>query len=328
VKVRVRDGCRGGQEQFRWNQVTNQDFKDREQYLGATTKVGMMGKFGRYYLHDWYTKKRDTAESINEELGNVKAYEEELMQEALGLKPKRLLLQKKQMSEEELKVFLAKEKPEGRRGRDQMGPQKKIVANEFGEQVTEEDYVGKAYLDSTIKGVGFASHRSAKLEEYKAQVIGTEAKLEGCKEQGIKVEDWDGTDVVKLGFGHVKSESSSSHVKTEPKAEEDLKREPGDVKDDPTAVADDAKDEGPPGDPANEGFDGAGRAPKRRREGEESDERRLRKAEKKLEKKYKKVKRQQKQAEKKLRKAAKQVKKAEKKAKARKKSSSSTSSSS
>jgi len=188
--MRIREGCRGGQEQFRWNQVKDQDFKDREQYLGQSTKVGTMGKFGRYYQHDWYAKKRDTAESIDEEKAAVQAYEEELMQEALGLKPKNLLLAKRQLTPEELKEFLSKDKPEGKRGRDVMGPQKKIIKNEFGEQVMEgvDGCVEEAARDAPIKGIGFASHRTAKLEEQKAQIIGTVGKLEGSKFSAVKME--------------------------------------------------------------------------------------------------------------------------------------------
>jgi len=95
VRMYTREGCRGGREQFKWDSLKEQDFKDREQYLGISQKVGLMGKFGRYYVHDWYAKTRETATSISEEKDAVKAYEEELMQEALGNKPKKLLLARK-----------------------------------------------------------------------------------------------------------------------------------------------------------------------------------------------------------------------------------------
>ena len=58
LKVRVREGCRGGQEQFKWNSLRDEEFKDRECYLGQSTKVVMMGKFGHYYKHDWYAQKK------------------------------------------------------------------------------------------------------------------------------------------------------------------------------------------------------------------------------------------------------------------------------
>ena len=58
LKVRVREGCRGGQEQFKWNSLREQEFKDRECYLRQSTKVGMIGKFGYNSKHDWYAKKK------------------------------------------------------------------------------------------------------------------------------------------------------------------------------------------------------------------------------------------------------------------------------
>eukprot|EP00928_Gymnodinium_smaydae_P057668 TRINITY_DN40888_c0_g1_i1.p1 TRINITY_DN40888_c0_g1~~TRINITY_DN40888_c0_g1_i1.p1 ORF type:complete len:377 (+),score=123.46 TRINITY_DN40888_c0_g1_i1:85-1131(+) len=329
LKVRPRDGCRGGQEQFRWNQVTSQDYKDREQYLGASTKVGMMGKFGQYYLHDWYARKRDTPEQVEDEKESIKAYEEELMQEALGLKPKKLLLQKKQLTEEELKLHLSKEKPEGRRGRTPMGPQGKLTTNEFGEQVVEDDIVGKAYLDTTIKGVGFAAHRNAKLEEYKVQAFGTTTKLEGC----IKIEDGD-DDVMRFGFG-MKNEPG---VKNEPvvKQERGLKEEPKmEPKEEPGAgqaaassssssgVRRDAKSEAEVKDEDRSRGEKRGRGDAE--EGDpapEAEGARDPKAAKKAakeEKKKRKAEKKQKKLTKKLKKAAKKAKKAQKTAKKAKK---------
>jgi len=182
VKVKIKDGCRGGREQFQWRSIKEQEYKDRESYLGQSMKVGQMGKFGKYYMHDWYARKRDTTASIAEERGAVQAYEEELMQEALGLKPKKLLLAKKQMSEEELKEFLKSKKEDT--GREAMGPQKKVMRNELGEEVvtSNEDMLAEAVRDGTLKGLGFASHRDAKLERIKVQALGTESELKGLKE--------------------------------------------------------------------------------------------------------------------------------------------------
>ncbi|CAE8700122.1 unnamed protein product, partial [Polarella glacialis] len=180
-KMRVREGCRGGQEQFKWNSIKDQDFKDRECYLGQSSKVGTMSKFGKYYKHDWYAQSRDTAENISEERQSVQAFEEELMQEALGLKPKKLLLAKVQMNEQELKEFLKAKKGEDKNGREVMGPQRKIMTNEYGEQVStsNEEYIGDAFRDAQIKGLGFAHHRDAKLEKIKAEVMGTKSELKG-----------------------------------------------------------------------------------------------------------------------------------------------------
>jgi len=210
VKVRIKEGCRGGREQFTWNSIKQQDFKDRESYLGQSMKVGQMGKFGKYYRHDWYATSRDTTTSISDERESVQAYEEELMQEALGMKPKKLLLAKQQMSEEELKAFLKSKKGEDT-GREAMGPQKHIRTNEFGEQVahSNEDFFAEAVRDKgSLKGLGFASHRDAKLEKIKAATMGVEGQLKGSSKNE-----------------NLKSEMKLEYVKSEVKTE--LKTEPG-----------------------------------------------------------------------------------------------------
>ncbi|CAK9064843.1 unnamed protein product [Durusdinium trenchii] len=275
VKVRIKDGCRGGREQFTWGSIKEQEFKDRESYLGQSTKVGQMGKFGKYYLHDWYARKRDTTASIAEERGAVQAYEEELMQEALGLKPKKLLLAKKQMNEEELKEFLKAKKND--EGREAMGPQKKVMRNELGEEVvtSNEDQMAQAVRDGTLKGLGFASHRDAKLERIKAQTLGTESELKGLKE---------------LPKAPVKGEVMKLEVKTEVKTEIDA------VASGSSKVESEVKDE------AKEEEEVAGRS---------EDDTKAEKKDKKEKKKDKKAKK----AAKKLKKMEKKVAKKEKKAK-------------
>lgn len=208
LRVRIREGCRGGREQFKWNQIQEQDFKDREQYLGQSTKVGLMGKFGRYYVHDWYSRKRERPEDLKDELDTVKAYEEQLMQEALGLKPKKLMLSKKQLTEEEVQELLKRDedKSEDKKGMTPMGPQKKIVKNEYGEEIaaSNEDFVAIAAREAPIKGLGFAIHRTSKLEEIKAQTFGTSSQLAGSS--GL-------------------SSSSSSKVEAKSEVKEEVKTE-------------------------------------------------------------------------------------------------------
>lgn len=308
-KVKIRDGCRGGQEQFQWNSIKEQDFKDRECYLGQSTKIGTMGKFGRYSQHDWFSKKRDSATTIQEERKSIQAYEEELMQEALGLKPKKLLLAKKQLTEEELKEFLKKDKD---KGREAMGPQKKVVKNEFGEQVatSNEDFIADAARDSMIAGLGFASHRDAKLEKIKADAFGTSGQLQGSKNPGL---------VAPLTL---KGEVVDQKVKLEA-----VKRE---VKEELTEEAAEAGD--------NHGVADAllevkleSDSKKRRLESDGLDEKSARKAAKKekKEKKLMKAEKKLKKNEKKLAKAEKKAaKEAEKLRKAKRRSPSSSSSSS
>lgn len=251
-KIFTRDGCRGGREQFKWDSLKEQEFKDREQYLGVSTKVGLMGKFGRYQVHDWYARKRDTAESIDQERGAVQKYEDELMQEALGLKPKKLLLAKRQLTEEELKEYLTrdKEKAPEKKGRELMGPQKKTMTDATGNEVEADELLA----DGPTKGLGFAAHRNAKLEKYKAQVMGTESQLQGA--------------------GDVKFE-----IKAEMKVE--VKDEPAD------GVA--AASSSTSGAGLKEEFKLEKMEMKEESEEVDADERRRRKAEKKLSKKQKKT---------------------------------------
>eukprot|EP00389_Voromonas_pontica_P005533 GDKH01008274.1.p1 GENE.GDKH01008274.1~~GDKH01008274.1.p1 ORF type:complete len:256 (+),score=43.59 GDKH01008274.1:124-891(+) len=102
-----REGTRGGLEQFRWDSIKDQKYGDREQYLGHSTKIGLMGKGGRFVKNDWWTKaKKDSAQTIGTERSAVKNFEEELMQEALGLKPKNLMNKGNALSEDKMKELL------------------------------------------------------------------------------------------------------------------------------------------------------------------------------------------------------------------------------
>ncbi|KAF4678323.1 hypothetical protein FOL47_000052 [Perkinsus chesapeaki] len=87
-----REGVRGGLEQFKWDDIKNISYKDREQYLGYSTRLGQLGKFGRWNRNDWWRKERRGAKQIEDERTSVQQYENEIMLEALGQKPKRLLL--------------------------------------------------------------------------------------------------------------------------------------------------------------------------------------------------------------------------------------------
>lgn len=299
----TREGCRGGRDNFKWGDIKEQDFKDREQYLGASMKVGLMAKFGKYYVHDWYAQKRDTATSIDEERRDVQQYEEELMQEALGLKPKKLLLQKKELSAEELKGVLMKEseKRADQKGREQMGPQKGTMVDDANGQEVEASIL---FTDARIDGLGFAAHRNAKLEKYKTDVLGTEAKLEGIKGETMKSEvkkELTEEDKLRLGPGGSASSSSASGFKKE-EVKSEVKAEGAAVlKEDADAVLKaeaDIKNE--PADPSGS---------KRHREDEDPEARKRRKAEKKA-KKDKKQKKAEKKAKKQVKKAAKKEKKA------------------
>mmetsp|Transcript_19441 Transcript_19441/g.45243 ORF Transcript_19441/g.45243 Transcript_19441/m.45243 type:complete len:341 (+) Transcript_19441:73-1095(+) len=306
LRVRIRDGCRGGKEQFTWSSIKDQEFKDREQYLGASTKVGLMGKFGRYYVHDWYAKKRDTAESIADEQETVQAYEEELMQEALGMKPKKLLLSKRQLTPEEFEEFVQRDKAkskeqvsDGKRGL--IGKQKRLETNQYGEEQEAEEERGNMMGERTA-GLGFAAHRSAKLEAMKAETLGTKGELQGSKSRMESI------------MAKYKPDGVKDEVKQEVKEEEDDERmavggsssskaAPA-LKNAKEEVKEEVKEEGQP------------RGEKRAHEDvkvESKAELKKMKKEKKAEKKEKKKEKKMKKKEKKLaKKAKKEAKKAEK----------------
>ena len=81
----ARGGTRGGKDQFSWEGVKAD--KDREFYLGHSVKATT----GRWQKHKdvfWYTREKgDSANPIADELRQVKEREEDLMLEALGMKP-------------------------------------------------------------------------------------------------------------------------------------------------------------------------------------------------------------------------------------------------
>jgi hypothetical protein len=97
----TRGGVRGGREQFKWDSLKSMSTKEREHYLGSIVHVGVPGKFGESNKHDWWrgdSKSNEPSTSVTEEKSRLKAMETELMQEALGLKPKRLMLSKNRLS--------------------------------------------------------------------------------------------------------------------------------------------------------------------------------------------------------------------------------------
>ncbi|KAF8822186.1 hypothetical protein IE077_000030 [Cardiosporidium cionae] len=105
-----REGTRGGLELFKWDDVKSQGYKERECYLGQSLKVGMTTHGGNFYKHDWWTKSKNLEnKEFDEELAVTRSYEEELMKEALGLKPQRLLVQKSNLTVKQKKMLLETE---------------------------------------------------------------------------------------------------------------------------------------------------------------------------------------------------------------------------
>lgn len=97
-----REGVRGGWEDFNWESLKSQSFADRDYYLGASAKVGICTR-GKFEKFDWWTKKKEAGgqeTAADDELRRVKRFEQQLLDEALGRRP-RLLLAGEALPDEE-----------------------------------------------------------------------------------------------------------------------------------------------------------------------------------------------------------------------------------
>ncbi|KAL3158213.1 hypothetical protein ABBQ38_010468 [Trebouxia sp. C0009 RCD-2024] len=85
----ARGGNRGGKDQFNWDSVKSD--KDREFYLGHSVKA-TTGRWQKGKDVFWYTREKQEEEAAKArlEMQAIKQREEDLMNEALGLKPKTL----------------------------------------------------------------------------------------------------------------------------------------------------------------------------------------------------------------------------------------------
>ncbi|KAH0488785.1 MAG: hypothetical protein KVP17_000955 [Porospora cf. gigantea B] len=95
-----REGARGGLEQFKWDSIKDASMNERESYLGQSLRIGMLGRFGRYHKNDWWWKGRGD-QAAGSERGQLKDFEAELLEEAIGSKPRRLLLTSDERAEKE-----------------------------------------------------------------------------------------------------------------------------------------------------------------------------------------------------------------------------------
>ena len=86
----MRGGTRGGRDQFKWNDIKQMSYKDRECYLGYTSKIGYLDKGGKWKKGDWYKninrKKKIKKNDLKKKLQEIKRKEKERMEIALGLK--------------------------------------------------------------------------------------------------------------------------------------------------------------------------------------------------------------------------------------------------
>ncbi|OQR85022.1 T-complex protein 1 subunit zeta [Achlya hypogyna] len=80
-------GTRGGQDQFKWDDVKNDKY--RENYLGHSLNAPV-GRWAKGKDLTWYAKgKTDQNAALAEEIALARQRDEDLMNEALGIAPKR-----------------------------------------------------------------------------------------------------------------------------------------------------------------------------------------------------------------------------------------------
>lgn len=199
--------------------------------------IGQQGKMAQFKKLDWWKHGRGEEEAKKqlEDKATVQQFEAELMEEFLGNKPKKLMLQKKQLTPEEMKQLLNK---------DEMDKER---AEELAKDPTK-----------AAKGLGFASHRTAELEAKKAALYGLDGMLEGLEDVVKKEEprDDDGDNLggyeyvnpanIKLDNSstfpddshyldggsvgpslNLKNELVNGGIKEEPVVKDELKDEPG-----------------------------------------------------------------------------------------------------
>ena len=109
----IRGGNRGGQGTFNWDDVRLKNYKDRDGYLGGSTKLGYLDRGHKWKNNDWWMKESNTPIKITDnelndlknEIEKVKQLERNEMDNILSGKANN---DKNELSEFELKKILQK----------------------------------------------------------------------------------------------------------------------------------------------------------------------------------------------------------------------------
>lgn len=88
-KQNIRGGNRGGRDQFKWEEVRSMNYRERENYVGVTEKLGYLDKGGRWKKRDWFYKPKEEEsfdpEVIKEEIRQKQEEDERRLAIKLGL---------------------------------------------------------------------------------------------------------------------------------------------------------------------------------------------------------------------------------------------------
>ncbi|POM68938.1 T-complex protein 1 subunit zeta [Phytophthora palmivora] len=197
-------GTRGGADQFKWEDVKNDKY--RENYLGHSVQAPV-GRWQKGKDLTWYAKanKLQRAEALQAELALAKQRDEDLMNEALGIAPKKRHEPREGLSTSEMKELLKRGEAE-RDGMDverveglgaapveaegfEMGP-KRTLAERYKDQLAsgkaDVTYALPGTINDEMAEVSKSARKEARKAEKEAKKLKKKEKKERKKEKKAK----------------------------------------------------------------------------------------------------------------------------------------------